>query len=132
DAARRRTDHFGRQFVYRNAPFVGKDDGAFKAVAQLPDVSGPVIALQGDERFIRQFWRIRATQLFEQVARDRDDIFRTLAQRRQVDLKPVDAIEQIGPKTAIAYEGVEIAVGRGDDAHIDMHLTHPSDAIEGA
>jgi hypothetical protein len=39
--------------------------------------------------------------LLEEMKGERFDVFRAFAQRRQIDLKSVDAIEQIGAESSV-------------------------------
>ena len=60
------------------------------------------------------------------------NVFRPFTQRRQVNLKTVDAIEQVGAERSIVYHRIEIAVRRRDDANVDFDFAHAADAEEGA
>ena len=56
------------------------------------------------------------------------DVFGALAQRRQMNLKTVDAIEQIRAKRSVSHYGINVAVGRRDDAHVDFNFAHAAHA----
>src|SRR5690606_19235084 len=53
-----------------------------------------------------------------------------VAQRRQVDADDVQAIEQVLAEVAARHLLLEIDVGRGDDANIDLDSGGITDALE--
>ena len=53
-----------------------------------------------------------------------------IAQRREVDRHDVEPIEEILAEAPRLDLGLEIAVGRGDDAHVDAVRLHAADALE--
>src|SRR5687768_12271354 len=71
-----------------------------------------------------------ARDLLQQVTRQRFDVLRPLAQRRETDLKTVDAIKQVRTKDAVVYDCFEIAIRGRDDAHVDLNLSHSANAEE--
>ena len=73
-----------------------------------------------------------ACNLFEQVAREGLDIFRSLPQRRETNLKAIDSIKQIGSEHAVVNESVQVPVSRGDNSHIDLNLAHAANTEERA
>ena len=49
------------------------------------------------------------------------DVFLAIAQRRQLHRDDVQAVEQVLAKLALGNHFREVAVGGGDDAHVDLH-----------
>src|SRR5207237_10512546 len=92
----RRLQNFGREFGGRDAPGVGEQYGALQTVAQLAHVAGPSVSAQSGERVRVDVGWVWAAELLQEIAREWFDIVRAFAQRREVDLKTVDAIEQVG------------------------------------
>ena len=58
------------------------------------------------------------------------DVFLPLAQRRQMDRNDIQAIEQILAEGSFGHHLLQIAVGRGDDAHVDLGRVRVADALE--
>src|SRR5271154_6525081 len=67
----------------------------------------------------------------EEVLGQRDDVFRTLAQRRHAKLELAETMEKILAEAAGGDGGVEILVRRGDDPDVDCDLAVASQAVEG-
>lgn len=67
----------------------------------------------------------------EEVLGDGEDIFPALAQRRHLDAALVEAVEEIGTKTARGDGFFELLVSSGYDAHIDRDLLAPADTVIG-
>src|SRR5262245_56246410 len=59
----------------------------------------------------------------------RDDVLRSLAQRRNVDLNDLDAVKQILAKAAGFDRGLKIDVGRRDDAYVGTSDRRVADAL---
>ena len=68
----------------------------------------------------------------QEVADEQRQVVAALAQRRQVDGDDVEAEVQVGPEAAILHALVEVAVGGGDDAHVDGDRLRAADARERA
>ena len=62
----------------------------------------------------------------------RGNIFRAIAERRQVDGENGQAIPEIFAKSAFGDHRLQVAMGGGDDADIDMNLALAADALERA
>src|SRR6266478_3066376 len=60
------------------------------------------------------------------------DIFGSLAQWRQVNLKTVNAIKKIRAKRSVSHDRIQGAVGRGHDAHVHLNFAHAAHAEKGA
>src|ERR1700733_6447714 len=100
---------------------LGKDDGSFDYVLQLPDVSRPRVS---NER-VHGFRRNRVDlpghskrKMLREVPHQERDIFRTLAQRGNMDGKDVQPIKEIGTELLLVDHRLKIAIGRGDQASV--------------
>ncbi len=58
------------------------------------------------------------------------DILRPLAQTWQVDREDVDPVPEVGAELPVADHRSEVAMGGGDDPHVDMQLVLPADPLE--
>ena len=56
----------------------------------------------------------------DEVLDEQRDVLRPLAQRRQRDRDDVEPVVQVLPEPAVRDELPQVAVGRGDDAHVDL------------
>src|SRR2546423_11874053 len=57
-------------------------------------------------------------------------VFLSLAQRRQVDVDDVQAVVEVLAETSLLHHLLQIAVGRGDDADVDLDRLHAAEAHE--
>src|SRR5215831_17761053 len=105
---------------------------ALQAIAQLTHVPWPLIRPESLDDIGIHVRRMRAAELFQHVMHQRLDVIRPLAQWRQVNLKTVDAVKQVGAEGAVTYDCLEIAIGGGDDTHVDLDFANPANAEEGA
>jgi len=99
---------------------------------QFPHVAGPVVRVKNRQRFLaeRDFgipWNILVI-FFHEMGDEGGNIFLALAQRRNLQGKNVEAEKQIPPEGAFLRHGVKVAVGGGDDAHVDVDDPVPADA----
>src|SRR5690242_18009523 len=60
-----------------------------------------------------------------------DDIFWSLAQRRNPQLKLAEAVKQILAEAALAYCGLEVLVGCGDNPDVNLDFAMPAQTVEG-
>jgi hypothetical protein len=66
-------------------------------------------------------------QFLQELFGKKRNILRTFTQGRQVDLRHLQAVIQIGPKKPLFDVVRQVAVGRGDDPRIDLdRLVAPS------
>ena len=63
----------------------------------------------------------------QDMLREQQDVAAARAQRRHRDRDDVDPIEQILAEPLLLDLGLEIAVGRGDDARLERHLLVAAD-----
>ena len=97
--------------------------GALDRVLELPDVAGPVVNFQPPHGF-----RLDAIDLLvhglretiEKLARQQRNIFAAFAQRRQMDGNHAEAVIEVLAEPAFGNFLVEILVGGGDHANVDV------------
>src|SRR5688572_26464414 len=102
-------------------------------VLELANVAGKVVRREARECG----WRDAVDRLAEpaailvhEVMDEQRDVFGTLAQRRQVHRKHVDAVVEVLTKAAALDELIEIAIRGGDDANVDAAILIVADAPE--
>jgi hypothetical protein len=66
----------------------------------------------------------------EEVLGEQGHVVEPVAQRRHLDLDHVEAVIEIFAERAAADHLGEVAVGRGDDAHVDLDRLLAADALE--
>ena len=109
------------------------EDGALDRVGQLTDVARPGVGLEQLEDFGREplhRFLERAAQAPEQVVGQRVDVLPALPQGRQVDAQDVDAVVQVFAEAGLTHERLDVAVGGGDDAHVDLDGLVAAQALE--
>ncbi len=109
------------------------DDRPLDHVLQLADVAGPVVAL---ELVHHSFGDLSddSSETFAQAGhecgREQRDVFLALAKGGEGDGKHVDAVPEILPEASRPDLVLEVAVGRGDEAHVDRDRLRPSQPLE--
>ena len=68
--------------------------------------------------------------LLGEVLGQGQDIARPLAQRRQLQVHDVEAVEQVLAERALLHRHREVAVGGGDDPDIDLHRLGAADPVD--
>ncbi len=63
--------------------------------------------------------RLRGRQLAQEMAGQGRDVLAAIAERRDPQHDDLQAIIEILAEAALADQGGEVAVGGGDDAHVD-------------
>ena len=58
------------------------------------------------------------------------DVVAPLAQRRQLDADHVQPVEQVLAEAAVLHLALQVDVGGGDDAHVDLDRLHAAEAHE--
>src|SRR5579863_5747179 len=100
-------------------------DGALDGVFELADVARPVISLERPQglglEILKRLLHLQGVPA-EEAARQGLDVLRTPAQRRHVNGHHVDAVVEVLAKLSGAHHRLEVAVGRGDQAHVDRHI----------
>jgi hypothetical protein len=72
------------------------------------------------------------SELREEAKGEGGDVLASLAQRRQVDLDDLQPVVEVLAETPFAHLALEVAVGRGDDAHVDGERLGAAHPLEGA
>src|SRR5713226_1987837 len=111
----------------------GKNDGALHDIFELADVAGPIVVhqeLEGRGSEMAQGLGIFLAVAVEEMREQRGNVFAAVAQRRQLQVNDVGAVIEILAEAALADEGEEIDVGRGDDAHVDFDLFRAAETHE--
>jgi hypothetical protein len=117
------TDHLGAR----------DDHGALDGVAELAHVARPAVL-----REERECPRLDAAhlpvvvlvRLAEEAQRERLDLVGAVAQRRDGQHHGVHPVVEVVPEGALFAHRLEVAVGRGDDPHVDSDLLAGADAGE--
>ena len=113
-----------RQVLGRDEAAVGEDRGPLEHVAQLPHVARPAVREQRRLGLVGDAGRCaaeRAAEFIEELRGERDDVFGSLPQRRQVDVEHLQAVEQVLAEVAALHGGAQVAIGRGNDPHVRLH-----------
>ena len=108
-----------------------KDDCALHDIAKLADVSGPVMRLKCRDGLIGKHRRrnpaIRCETREEMVGELRD-ILPPFAKRRKAHRDDVEPIEQVFAESPLRDLMRQVARGRGQHPHVDLHRALPADA----
>ena len=106
---------------------------ALDGVFQFANIAGPVVRQKQLARFVgdaaNRSCGISVVALDEEI-HQRKDVFFAIAQRRDEDRDDRQAIVKILAEVAFAHGFFQIAIGRGDDAHIHLHVAHAADAAD--
>ena len=109
------------------------DDQPLDGVLQLADVALPARALQVLERRRREALRPPVVVAAEQVGEvldQRRDVLAAIAQRRHADRDHAEAEVEILAERALLDLLLEVLVGRGDDADVDLDRPRRSEALD--
>src|SRR5207244_4098788 len=102
-------------------------------VLELPDVAGPVVALENRKRLRGDSADVLAevlAELLQEVRDEEGNVLATLAQRRQVDRQHVQAVEEVLAHYPVPHRSLQVAVRRGDETYVGLHIarvSHPTD-----
>ena len=108
-------------------------DGALDAVLELADVAGPRVGLQlldGGGRQHQRLLVLIAAEPLDEMRRQHRDVVGPLAQRRNRDRKHRQAEIEILAELPRRDLRAQVAVGRGDDAHVHLQQRGAADALE--
>ena len=95
--------------------------GVFQHIVELPDVSGPVIALEelhdltGDGLDLLGHLLVQPLQL---IVRKQRDVLRPLAEGGDVDIHHVQPVVEVLPELPVLHHLPEILVGGGNDPNV--------------
>jgi hypothetical protein len=113
----------------------GEDDAALHGVFEFANVAGPLIVHQdahgfGGERTV--FGAVLFRVELEEVCCEERDIFAAGAEGRQLQADDVEAVEEVFAEAALADGVLQVDVGGGDDADVDLDLLHAAEMHEAA
>ena len=103
-------------------------------VAELANVAGPAVRAERGHRVGRDELVDRAVValLAEEVLDQERDVLGALAERRHREHHDRDAVVEVEAEAPVVDLGAQIAVRRGDEAHVDRDLVPSADAAEPA
>src|SRR5215467_657393 len=111
--------------------FVLENHGAFDRVLEFANIARPIMSEQKASSLrsdaANRFLELAVVPVNEEVD-ERKNVFRPLAQRRDEDRNDREAVIKVLAKVAFAHGFFEIAVRCRDDADVDLHVAHASDA----
>ena len=122
----------GRVMAVRSG---GEDNAALDGVFQLADVAGPLVVHQQAERFGGELAGLEAVFFgveLEEMRGEQRDILLAVAQRRQVERDDVEAVEEVFAEAALFDGLLQVDVGGGDDADVDLDFVGAAEMHEAA
>ena len=124
-----------RDELHRQDRFFRHQDHPFDEVLQFPDIPGPGIGEEaipdlGCDPFdpAREF----PVEFFDEIVGQGGDVLGPLPQRRDVDGKDVQAVEEILPELSLLHRLQEVPVRGRDEAHVHrdgLESAHPLEAL---
>ena len=111
----------------------GEDHGTLDDVGQLPHVAGPAVGLEQPAVFVAQR-EVRSRGLAgdpsEQRAGDRHDVGDPLAQRWYRHREHAEPVVEVAPEAPLLHVLLEVAIGCGDDPHVDLSHAVVADPLD--
>src|SRR5688572_4897573 len=129
---RRRSDGRGQMLRLDALPCVQEHD-PLEEIPELPDVPGPGIGKEHPLRVrldAREALGEGGVELREEVARQREDVFPALPDRRHADRDDLEPVVEVLAETLLAHHRLEVLVGRGDDPHAHRDVLGAADPLE--
>ena len=126
-------DQHGQMFALDALDLGVEDHDALDQVAQLADVAGPVVLLEGGEGVFVHFYAgtaVLLAELEEELLDQQGDVFLAVAQRRDEEGDDVEAVEEVFAEVAAGDLFLEVLVGSGDDADVDVDGVAGADGEE--
>src|ERR1700722_13597434 len=111
-----------RQIVDTHGVELGEGGGSLDAVLELADVAGPGVTGEALGGGARQPDDALGFAAMQEALREQEHVVLPLPQRGDLNLDDVDAVIEVLPEAALLDLGVEVAVGRGDDARVERDL----------
>src|SRR5207237_9670657 len=99
-------------------------------ISQLTHIAGPAILAHRLERAVGQSRRVRSTTRAKEMLREERNVTRPFAKRRQHDAHRIDPVQQVTPKALLGHLDLEVAIGRRDDARVELDALRAADAYE--
>jgi hypothetical protein len=112
---------------------VAQDDRALDRVLQLAHVARPAVLQQLVARPLGEALDARVVLLdepLEEVLGQQQRVAAAQAQRRHLDVDDVEAVVQVLAELALADRLGQVAVGRGDQPHVDLDRLAAADPLE--
>ncbi len=119
-------NHLQRRFAHR--------DRGFDHVSQLAHIPWPPMSMQlfdhlGGEQLLA---RLFVATLLEEEIDEQVDVFRPLSQGRNAQCDHSDAVVEIESKLPFVDFGTKVAVGRRNDANVDVDIVSSAHTTEAA
>ncbi len=131
-AAGRRRD--GELQVRALDPLVlAEQDRPLEHVLELADVAGPRMRLERRDRVVGDADDLLLqplVELLDDVLHEQRDVADPLAQRRDLQRHHVEPVVEVVAEVAALDLGLEVAVGRGHEPHVDLERLDAADALE--
>ena len=111
----------------------GQDQNAFHYVAQLADVAGPRLDLQGGVSVVGQAPARQArgdAEAVQIIVDEVGDVLAPLAETRHAQGHDIEAMEQILAQAAGGDLLTQVAAGGGDDANVHLNVRVAADPAE--
>ncbi|MNQ75336.1 hypothetical protein D3C85_901260 [compost metagenome] len=121
------------QQVERDARALAEDHRPLDGVLQLAHVARPVVVADRLERLGGELQRLAAharTLAGQEHPGDLQHVVLALAQRRQAQRDDVQAVVEVLAELAVLGQVLQVAVGRGDQAHVDLLRLHRADPAD--
>src|SRR5712692_2788003 len=128
--SRRRPEEPGRVFIDDERSRIAQEVEALDEIAQLAHVPRPGVSAQRPLTLRRQpQLALRAAQLRGERARERDYVLGPLPQGRDLDGEDRQPVVQVLAEAPLRDRLAQVAMGGGDDAHVDAHRRSPAEPL---
>ena len=127
--------HARGQVAQGNLRSASHDHAVLDCGPQFADIARPVVsgeAFEGIRGHLAERFVILFGRLAQEVDDERRDVLPAVAQGRQVDLDNVEAEEKVFAEFAFGHHFGEVAVGRGEEAHLGGDGFVAADTLEDA
>src|SRR5262245_42070734 len=111
---------------------VRHNHGALDHVLQLANISWPRVGTEQLQRVVLDAADLLAGALrktMNKIFDEERNVRRAISQGRYIDRKYVEPIEEVRAEAAVVHRCLEIAVGRGNDANVDLLRTVSANAF---
>ena len=98
-------------------------------ISKLSNIAGPGITQQFTTGLVTDHYLISAItpgMLFQQIISQINNIHTALSQRWHFNLNNLQAIKKICTKLTFSHQAVKVAVGCGNNTHIDLLIPQPT------
>ena len=114
---------------------VAHDNGAINRVLELADITGPLELRQVSHRLAANAGDVAiffGAESREKMSQQMRDVLAAHPQRRNRQRQHMQAIEQIFAEMSAFDALQQLAVGRGNDAHVDLYRLAPANRLDRA